>query len=238
MSKKKIVLLTVSGLIVLPIVLLLVAWWLTQVIPPWYDPPKPSEKELLAIEAERLRITADFGTHAKKAEPFFLELSGRQIREMFAAYVIRNRLLPDDIADPDIALRDGAFWLAARITWNQQQSIASIRLRPFVDSAGLLHIQMDSLKAGALGLPDNWLADTLAKLEKSLKARLAASKSNSDTARTARKNQDLIGRISAALDGLPVPTTFRTREDLQMTVEHIRITPDHVEIKFRPLPND
>jgi len=124
------------------------------------------------------------------------------------------------------------------VTWKGKTSVVSVRIKPFIDSEGLLHIELDRLKAGALGLPESFLSDTLKQIEESLTARLAKSKSNSENAETARKNKDLLGRVFAALSGTPVPASFVTREDLQMAVEKIRISPGLLEIQFRPLPNE
>ena len=235
MSRRKVAVFSVAGVVVLAVGLVVLAWFLTQASPGWYVPTKLSEKELLAVEQQMIATGAEFKSASEVAEPFILELSGRQINEMLTVSVSRDRFLPRDIADPAIALGEGVLWLGARITWKNQQSVASIRIRPFVDSAGLLHIQMDKLKAGALGLPDNWLGERLDELERSLKARLAVSTSESDTARTARKNQAFIDRLFAALRGTPTPTSFVTREDLQMSVEAIRISPERMEIQFRPV---
>jgi len=86
-----------------------------------------------------------------------------------------------------------------------------------------------------LGLPENFLPDTLDKLEQATETSLAASNSNSDRAWAARKNKDLLARIFTALHDAPVPANFVTREDLQMAIEDIRITPGLLEIQFRPI---
>ncbi len=171
-------------------------------------------------------------------EPFVLELGGEQINDMLAVVIARHRILPDYIADPVISFGNGAAWAGARVTWKGQTSVVSVRLKASVDSAGLLHMELDQLRAGALGLPDDFLPKTLDDLEQTITAKLAASRSNSDQARTARKNKDLLDRVFTALTGVPVPASFVTREDLQMAVEDIRISPGLLEIQFRPIPTD
>ena len=236
MSKKKIIALVVLGLFVLAVIsgtvlLILVGWR-----PAWYQYEKRSSEDLLAAE-ERMFVTASkFQNAAQVDEPFILELGGEQINDMLAVVIARHRILPDYIADPVISFGNGAAWAGAMVTWKGQTSVVSVRLKASVDSAGLLHMQLDQLRAGALGLPDDFLPRTLDDLEQTITAKLAASKSNSDQAQTARKNKDLLDRIFTALTGVPVPASFVTREDLQMAVEDIRFSQGLLEIQFRPIP--
>ncbi len=236
MTKKKIIGLGVLGLVLLVIisgvvVLILVGLW-----PKWYQPRQRSRQELLAAEERMFSTVAEFKNVSQVNEPFILELTGEQINDMLAVLIDRHRILPDYIADPVISVGDGTAWVGAMVTWKGRTSVVSVRIRPFVDSGGLLHIELDRFKAGALGLPENFLPDTLNQLEASVTARLTASRSNAEQAKTARKNKDLMTRVFTALSGTPVPANFVTREDLQMAVEDIRISPGLLEIQFRPLP--
>ena len=181
---------------------------------------------------------AEFKNASQVNEPFILELTGEQVNEMLAVLIDRHRILPDYIADPVISFSDGAAWAGAMVTWKGQTSVVSVRIRPFVDSGRLLHIELDRLKAGALGLPEDFLPDTLNQLEESVTARLAASRSNAEQAETARKNKDLMARVFTALSGSLVPANFVTRQDLQMAVEDIRISPGLLEIQFRPMATE
>ncbi len=237
MTKKKIIGLSVLGLVLLMIISGVVVWILVGLWPKWYQPRQRSRQELLAAEERMISTVADFKNASQVNEPFILELTSEQINEMLAVLIARHRILPDYIADPVISFSDGAAWVGAMVTWKGQTSVVSVRIRPFVDSGGLLHIELDRLRAGALGLPESFLPDTLKQIEESVTARLAKSKSNSENAKTARKNKDLLGRVFAALSGAPVPASFVTREDLKMAVEKIRISPGLLEIQFRPLPN-
>ena len=178
---------------------------------------------------------SEFHNASQVDEPFILELGDEQINDMLAVLIARHRLLPDYIADPVISFGDGAAWAGAMVTWKGQTSVVSVRLRASVDSGGLLRMELDRLRAGALGLPDDFLPKTLDDLELTITAKLAASTSDSDQAQTARKNKDLLDRIFTALTGVPVPASFVTREDLQMAVEDIRISPGLLEIQFRPI---
>ena len=236
MSAKRIIALTVLGLIAFLIIAAIVAVILVQSHPDWYEPAQLSPQELLEAEEQMIRTAARFKSAAEVAEPFILELTGRQINDRLAVLVDKYYVLPNNIADPVIHLGDGAVWIGARVSWKGRQAVVSTRLTANVDSAGLLYLKLDKLKAGTLGLPDTFLADTLRKLERTLTARVAASSSDSDQARTARKNQDLLARIFAALDGSPVELRFVTREDLQVVVDDIRIKPNLLEIQFRPIP--
>ena len=238
MTKKKIIGLGVLGLVLGAVisgvvVLILVGLW-----PKWYQPRQLSRQELVAAKERMLGTVADFKNVSQMAEPFILELTGEQINDMLAVLIDWHPILPDYLADPVIAFGEGAAWVGAMVTWKGQTSVVSVRIKPFIDPAGLLHIELDRLRAGALGLPDNFLPDTLKELEKSATAKLTASKSNSEQAEIARKNKDLLARVFTALSGTPVPANFVTREDLQMTVENIRISPGLLEIQFRPLPAD
>ena len=238
MTKKKIIGLSVLGLVLLVIISGVVVWILVGLWPKWYQPRQRSREELLAAEERMFGTVADFKNASQVNEPFVLELTSEQINEMLAVLIDRHRILPDYIADPVISFSDGAAWVGAMVTWKGQTSVVSVRIRPFVDSGGLLHIELDRLKAGALGLPENFLPDTLNQLEASVTARLTASRSNAEQAKTARKNKDLMARVFAALSGTPVPANFVTREDLQMAVEDIRISPGLLEITFRPMPTE
>ncbi len=235
MTKKKIIGLSVLAVIVLVVVSGVVIWILVGLWPKWYEPRQLSREELLAAEERMIGTFTEFDSQSQRDERFILELTGEQINEMLAVLIDRRPILPDHIADPVIALGDGAAWVGAMVSWKGQTSVVSVRIRPFVDSGELLHIELDRLKAGALGLPENFLPDTLKQIEESVSARLATSKSNSENAKTARKNKDLLGRVFAALSGTPVPASFVTREDLQMAVEDIRISPGLLEIQFRPM---
>ena len=79
------------------------------------------------------------------------------------------------------------------------------------------------------------MKDTLDKLERGIDASLERSRSNSEQARAARKNKDLLARVFTALHGAPVPANFVTREDLQMAIEDVRVGPELLEIQFRPI---
>lgn len=211
---------------------------LVGIAPAEYKPTRLSEEELLRAEERLIRTEADLLTAVQQAEPFILELSLEQIREMLEVVVRRHNVLPKNITAPYISLGHDTIWAYALVSWKGQQSVASIRIRPFVDSAGLLHVELEGLKAGALGLPESFVPETLDKLEKSLSVQLATSSSTSDAATVAKKNPDILTRIFTALHGVPVPTKFSTREDLQMSIEEIRISPEAMEIRFRPLPQD
>ncbi len=236
MSIKKIIGLSVLGLVLLVIVSGVVAWILVGLEPEWYEPPRQrSRDDLLAAEERMISTGAKFKNASQVAEPFILELTGEQINDMLAVVMARRPILPKYISDPVISFGNGVAWAGALVTFKGQTSVVSVRIKPFVDSAGLLHIELDRLKAGALGLPDNFLPDTIRDLERSLSARIDWSTSRSEQVNAARKNKDLLGRIFTALLGTPVPANFTTREDLQMAVEDIRVSPGKLEIQFKPL---
>ena len=238
MSKKKIIGLGLLGLLLLVVIsgavlLILVGWR-----PAWYQYEKRSPEDLLAAKEWMIRTGAEFENASQVDESFILELGSEQINDMLAVLIARYPILPNHIADPVIAFGDGAAWVGAMVTWKGQTSVVSVRLKASVDSAGLLHMELDQLRAGALGLPDDFLPKTLDDLEQTITAKLAASKSDSDQARTARKNKDLLDRVFTALTGVPVPASFVTREDLQMAVEKIWIKPGRLEIMFRPIATE
>ena len=238
MMTKKIIGLGVLGLVLLVIISGVVVWILIGLWPKWYQPRQLSREDLLVAEERMISTAAKFSNASQVNEPFILELTGEQINDMLAVLIDRHRILPDHIADPVISFSDGAAWAGAMVTWKGQTSVVSVRIRPFIDPSGLLHIELDRLKAGVLGLPENFFPDTLKELEQSVTARLATSRSKSEQAKTAKKNKDLMARVFAALSGTAVPANFVTREDLQMAVEDIRISPGLLEIQFRPLPAD
>ena len=238
MSKKKIIGLGVLGLLLAVVISGAVLLILVGLRPAWYQYEKRSSEDLLAAEERMFATASKFQNASQVDEPFILELGGQQINDMLAVLIARHRILPNYIANPVIAFGDGAAWVGAMVTWKGQTSVVSVRLKASVDSAGLLHMELDQLRAGALGLPDDFLPKTLDDLEQTITAKLAASRSNSDQARTARKNKDLLDRVFTALTGVPVPASFVTREDLQMAVEDIRISPGLLEIQFRPIPTD
>lgn len=238
MTKKKIIGLSLLGLLVLAITTVLVVWMLLGFWPEWYQPKQRTRRELLDAEIRMLATVTEFKNQSQRNEPFILELTSEQIDEMLAVVIDRNLVLPHHITDPNIALSEGAVFAGAMVTWKGQTSVVSVRIRPFVDSDQRLHIELDRLKAGALDLPESFLPDTLKQIEESITTRLIKSRSNSENAKTARKNKDLLDRVFAALSGTPVPANFVTREDLQMAVEDIRISPGLLEIQFRPLPNE
>lgn len=238
MTKKKIIGLVVLGLVLGAVISGVVVWVLVGLWPKWYEPRQLSREDLLAAEERMVGTVADFKNASQVAEPFILELTGEQINDMLAVLIDRHRILPDYIADPVISFGDGAAWVGAMVTWKGQSSVVSVRIKPFIDHAGLLHIELDRLRAGALGLPESFLPDTLKELEESATARLARSRSTSERAKTVRKNKDLVARVFAALSGTPVPANFVTREDLQMAVDDIRISRGLLEIQFRPLPTE
>jgi len=236
MSKKRIVGLTALALVGLVVVGGIVGIILMRVRPSWYEPAQLSREELLEAEEQMIRTTAEFKSAAQIAEPFILELSGKQINDRLAVLVDRYDVLPKDIADPVIFLSDGALWAGARVTWKGQQAVVSVRLRVRVDSEGLLHMELDKLKAGALGLPATFLPDTMAAVEKSLLAEVAPQRNNPEKAKEAASNEQIIRAVFSALSGNPVVTRFVTRDDLHVGVEDIRIKPGLLEIQFRPLP--
>lgn len=238
MSAKRLLTLTVLALVALVLIGTIMTVLLVQSRPSWYEPATLSREELLEAEEQMIRTAAEFQSAAQVAESFILELSGKQINDRLAVLADRRHILPDDITDPVVFLGDGVVYIGARVTWKGQQAIVSTRLTGHVDSDGLLRLELGKLKAGTLALPENFLADSLAKLQQTLTAKLATSRSNSDEARTAKKNKDLLVKIFASLNGVPVEPRFVTREDLQVTIEEIRIRPNKLEIKFRPLPTD
>jgi hypothetical protein len=203
-------------------------------MPSGYQPKRLAEEELLRAEERLWSIQADLYTDAQVAEPFILELTLDQIKEMLAVVDQRYRFFPEYITAPDILLEEDALWAYALITWKDQQSVVSIRVRPFIDSAGLLHVELGEIRAGALGLPDSFLPDTLAQVEKSLSIELESSVSDSDAVMVAEKNPDALTRVFIALRGAPVSANFVTREDLRMTIKDIRITAERIKIEFQP----
>ena len=235
MSKKKILGLTALGLAGLVVVGGIVGIILVRSRPSWYEPEQLSREELLAAEEQIIRTTAEFKSAAQIAEPFILELSAKQINDRLAVLVDRYGILPDHVADPVIFLSDGAVWAGARVTWKGQQAVVSIRLRIRVDSEGSLHMELDKLKAGALSLPETFLPDTMASVEKSLLAKVARQGANPNKAKEAESNEKIVRAIFSALSGEAVVTRFVTRDDLHVGVEDIRIKPGMLEIQFRPL---
>ena len=235
MTKKKIIGLSVVGLLSLLLVCGVVVLVLLALRPEWYQYKERSEEDLLAAEERMISTAAKFSNESQVNEPFILELTEEQINEMLAVVIDRHKnTLPEHIANPVISLVDGAAFAGAMVTWKGRSSVVSVRIEPSIDSAGLLHIKLDRLKAGALGLPEDFLPDTLKKLEASLTSKLARSTSDSEQAKTARKNKDMLGRVFTALSGTAVEASFVTREDLQMAVEAIRISEGLLEITFRP----
>src|SRR3990170_1035940 len=189
MSLKKILGLTALGLILLVVIAGITALILIRYQPKWYRPQQLSQEEMLAAEEQMFRTAADFNNASQVAEPFILELTEKQINDMIAVVVDRHNILPSYISQPLIRLANGEIMVAALVNWKDQTSVASIRIRPFVDSAGLLHIELDKPKAGAFGLPENFLPDTLDKVEQATETSLAANKSNSERVRAAQKNK-------------------------------------------------
>ena len=237
MTKVKIIALSVLGLVLLVLISVLVALVLVGRTPDWYKLPNPlSPEELLAAEERMISTGAKFKNASQVNEPFILELTDEQVNDMLAVAMDRRPILPDYMAHPAISFSDGAIFAGAMVTFKGQTSVVSLRIKPFVDAAGLLHIELDQLRAGALGLPRNFLADTIRDMEKSVTARLDWSTSKTAQANTARKNKNLLARIFTALSGTPVLANFVTREDLQMAIEDIQVSPGLIEIQFKPLP--
>ena len=234
MSVKKTLVVICLSLIALLVAAVVVGRFLVGVVPSGYQPKRLTEEELLRAEELLWSIRADIYTEAQVAKPFILELTLDQIKEMLAVVDQRYRVFPEHITAPDILLEKGALWAYALVTRKGQQSVVSIRVRPFIDSAGLLHVELGEIKAGALGLPDNFLPETLAQVERSLSIELASSASDSDAAMVAEKNPDVLTRVFTALHGAPVPADFVTREDLRMTIKDIRIAAEQIEIEFQP----
>ena len=235
MSKKKILALTALGLAGLVVIGGIVGIILVRSRPSWYEPEELSREELLEAEEQIIRTTAEFKSAAQIAEPFILELTGKQINDRLAVLVDRYGILPEHIADPVVFLGNGAVWAGARVSWKGQQAIVSIRLRVRVDSEGLLHMELDELKAGALGLPETFLPDTMASIEKSLLAKVGGKGANPKKAKEATNNEQIVKAVFSALSGEPVVTRFVTRDDLHVGVEDIRIKPGLLEIQFRPI---
>jgi hypothetical protein len=237
MTKKKNIALSVLGLLLLFLISTVVAWVLIGRRPEWYKPPKQrSREELLAAETRMISTGAKFKNKSQVNAPFILELTEDQINDMLAVVMDRRPILPDYIAYPVISFSDGVAFAAATVTFKGQTSVVSVRIKPFVDADGLLHIELDNLRAGALGLPDNFLSKAIRDIEKSVTARLDWSTSRTAQAEAARKNKDLLARIFTALSGTPVLANFVTRKDLQMAIDGIRVSPGLLEIKFKPLP--
>ena len=235
MSLKKIVGLTVLGLALLVIVGGIALLILVRMRPGWYEYQELSPKEMLAAKEDMIRRVADFHNAATEAEAFVLVLNDKQINDMVAVIVDRHRVLPDYLAHPQIRMRKDKILAGVMVSFKGQTSFFSIGIRPYVDSAGLLHVELGKPKAGALRLPKTFVPETIDKVERSLSASLAASRSESERVQTARKNKDLLTRIFTALHGVPVPASFVTRDDLQMAIEDVRITLGLLEIKFRPI---
>ncbi len=239
MTKKKVIALSVLGLVLLFLISTLVAWVLIGRSPEWYKPPKlRSREELLAAETRMISTGAEFKNKSQVNAPFILELTNGQVEDMLAVVMDRRPILPSYIAYPVISFSDGVVYVAAMVTFKGQASVVSVQIKPRVDAAGLLHIKLEQLRAGALGLPGNFLPDAIRDIEESVAARIDWSTSRTAQADAARKNKDLLARIFTALSGTPVLANFVTREDLQMTIADIRVSPGLLEIKFKPLLMD
>ena len=191
MTKKKILTLAVLGLAGLVLIGAIGGIILVRIQPSWYEPKQFSREHLLAAEERMFHTAADFKNTSQVDEPFILELTEDQINDMLAVVIDRRPILPDYIAYPVISFSDGVVFAGAMVTFKGQTSVVSLRIKPFVDAAGLLHIELDQLRAGALGLPRNFLPNTIRDLEKSVAARLDWSTSRSEQVNAARKNKDL-----------------------------------------------
>ena len=163
MSLKKIVGLTVLGLVLLVIVGGITLLILVRIRPGWYEYQELSPKEMLAAKEDMIRLAAKFNNAATEAESFVLALTDRQINDMVAVIVDRDRVLPDYLAHPQIRMSDDKILAGAMVSFKGQTSVFSIGIRPYVDSAGLLHIELGKPKAGAMRLPENFLPEKAQK---------------------------------------------------------------------------
>ncbi len=78
MTKKKIIALSVLGLVLLFLISTVVAWVLIGRRPEWYEPPKQrSREELLAAETRMISTGAEFKNKSQVNASFILEVMKR-----------------------------------------------------------------------------------------------------------------------------------------------------------------
>ena len=142
--------------------------------------------------------------------------------------------------DAQVAFHKERIHLMGRVTYEGVNTVMTIVLEPKIATEGKLQIRLDSVKAGALKIPDGIVNQKLVDLLKTLKVPLKQVDSDGENNHyyiDSKELTDDLGLVTLRLSSRPQLTTdavFKSTEDTKIRIEDIKISPGELELAVQP----
>ncbi len=144
--------------------------------------------------------------------------------------------------DPQVAFTDDGIDIMGAVTYQELETVVTLRLRPAVNAQGNLQFELSSIRAGAMPIPEAYLREKLMALTEKLESKKTSFQPNGrpqekrqvveQFARFLPAVQDLIKTGRAEVTG-----TFRpTSDDIDVKVTDIQLTQGKLTLRLTPLP--
>ncbi|MBN2210678.1 MAG: hypothetical protein JW709_04705 [Sedimentisphaerales bacterium] len=144
--------------------------------------------------------------------------------------------------DPQVAFTPDGIDIMAAITYDDLDTVMTLRLRPGVNAAGNLEFELTSIRAGAMPIPESYLREKLLTLTEKLDNKKTSFQPNGHAqekrqvveqfTRFIPAVQDLIKTGRAEVKGTFQPTT----DDIDVKVTNIQVTHGKLTLLLTPLP--
>ena len=193
------------------------SYYLSKRKPSWYKPVAMNSREMqeaanravnkgivihnMADEAASRETAAEYarvhGSTLPASKPAVDPITVSFTQEELTAFIIRWSTLHSEkvekyVTDPQFVMQDGQIVFGANIT--ELGQFGSLHLDPSIDEKGMLHLELVSIHAGSLPVPEAMVQKHLAKVQAMLRewlpawqqsATLSASGANNDAVKAA-----------------------------------------------------
>lgn len=160
-----------------PVVALVVAGYASLVyVPGWYRPEAVTADEQQVLTDELTKLAETLHNGMQHPQPFVFRLTQRQANRLIAGRALIDpqlaEALPEQLADPAVAWRDGRLYVGAVVQYRGMKLLASVGLAVSVDEH-FVHVNDLNARIGAWPAP-------LSRIEAYLQDRGAGSSPLSD----------------------------------------------------------
>lgn len=152
----------------LAMVLVVTAWLMLQHIPAWYRPARIPAAQLQQVRNDLLATYDSLAGEMNAATgPFDFRLTQEQVNAWLAsrAEIVpgAGRWLPPFLSDPAVVIDGDGVRLGITYSDHGLRTVVSARLRLGADAQGI-HLRLEEVASGSLGLPRSWIRDALSAL--------------------------------------------------------------------------
>lgn len=146
-----------------------VSWWAyeaVRAIRPFYRDAMEVEPEVLRLAGRELssRATA-LVNDAQQGEPWQAQFTEDQING-WLAYDLPEKhgdLIPDDVADPRVAIDQGQVILGVRYNGGRVETVLSVDVEPYLAEPNVVGLRIISARAGTLPIPLAEVTDRISR---------------------------------------------------------------------------